>query len=307
MIISDNDESIETGARHVVRPDLANDTRAERDTSSEGQVYYVYAIARAGESQTPPPWPINGILPQVPVSTLAYRDLLAVISLVPCMPFSATALQTHLQDIDWVEARAIAHQQVLVSLLDSYTLIPLKLCTLFYDAERIEGMLSQNYDQFNAILDRLHGATEWGVKLFCDKPALLDWIEKASDVLRPMRESLAQATAGAAYLLRKKMQLAIERTAKELRRERAGVSHQTLSRYAREAAVAPVQPPELHGRPAKMILNGAYLVDDRCRADFMAALGHLEADCTPQGFWYELTGPWPPYSFAAYGHTGEQE
>jgi len=47
---------------------------------------------------------------------------------------------------------------------------------------------------------------------------------------------------------------------------------------------------------AHMVLNVAYLLDDTRADDFAAAVAAL-ADQHP-GVRLELTGPWPPYSFA---------
>jgi hypothetical protein len=46
-----------------------------------------------------------------------------------------------------------------------------------------------------------------------------------------------------------------------------------------------------------MVLNGAYLVDDVRAADFEELVVQLRAD--HPGVRLEVTGPWPPYSFAA--------
>ncbi len=46
-----------------------------------------------------------------------------------------------------------------------------------------------------------------------------------------------------------------------------------------------------------MVLNAAYLLDDD-RADSFAAAVRALSDRYP-GLRLELTGPWPPYSFAA--------
>jgi hypothetical protein len=48
-----------------------------------------------------------------------------------------------------------------------------------------------------------------------------------------------------------------------------------------------------------MILNGAYLVDLDESDGFAAAVRRLVAECPNMRI--ELTGPWPPYSFAVVG------
>jgi hypothetical protein len=51
-----------------------------------------------------------------------------------------------------------------------------------------------------------------------------------------------------------------------------------------------------------MILNAAYLLDSARREDFAAAVTALAG--RHPGVRLELTGPWPPYSFAGAGEEG---
>ena len=48
-----------------------------------------------------------------------------------------------------------------------------------------------------------------------------------------------------------------------------------------------------------MLLNGAYLVAAGREDELRAAVEELRARFGPDGVTYELTGPWPPYNFAA--------
>jgi hypothetical protein len=78
--------------------------------------------------------------------------------------------------------------------------------------------------------------------------------------------------------------------------------HTDLSRYAAEAGLHPPQAPQLTGTKAPMILNAAYLVDTGRGEDFAAAVAALAGQ--HPGLRLELTGPWPPYSFAGTGGEG---
>jgi hypothetical protein len=44
-------------------------------------------------------------------------------------------------------------------------------------------------------------------------------------------------------------------------------------------------------------LKAAYLVDKAREDDFRRVLEEIGRDYEPFGFRFELTGPWPPYSF----------
>lgn len=260
--------------------------------------YYVYAVARLRDGGEPGPLPAEGIAPQVPVYTLVYRDLLAVLSPVPLAEFGPSALEARLRDADWAQARVLAHQQVLATLLDGYTLVPFKFCTLYPSEAQVRETLVRHYEALDRALQRLVGATEWGVKLYCDRQALLEWVQESSKVLQPRREAIARASAGAGYFLRKKLEQAAQAEAERVMDVCVQESHQHLTERARQAVTNPVQSPAVHGRRAEMILNGAYLVDEASLEAFRTALMALGETYAAQGFQYELTGPWPPYNFA---------
>lgn len=57
----------------------------------------------------------------------------------------------------------------------------------------------------------------------------------------------------------------------------------------------PLTDPVLHGRRDWLVLNGTYLVDAGA-GEFSAAVAEL--DRAVPDIRLELTGPWPPYSFA---------
>jgi hypothetical protein len=61
--------------------------------------------------------------------------------------------------------------------------------------------------------------------------------------------------------------------------------------------VKPLQAPECSGRQDEMIVNAAFLVADENLPAFMAALADIEQEYSDDGFTFEVTGPWPPYSF----------
>jgi hypothetical protein len=78
--------------------------------------------------------------------------------------------------------------------------------------------------------------------------------------------------------------------------ERARAVHARLAGQAEAAMLRAPQSPQLTGVRRPMLLNGAYLVDAGAGTNFTAAVAG-EATAHPE-LRIELTGPWPPYSFA---------
>ncbi len=261
--------------------------------------YYTYAIARPKPGARPDAAAIPGIDPHHPVRAIAHGDLLALVSAVSLAEYDLDALKAHLQDSSWLEFLARAHQRVMTELLDAYTLLPLKLCTLYTDEERACAALAAGAEQFRAALGQIEGAVEWGVKAYCDRPALEAWAERSAPQLSQLAQTVAAASPGARYMLQKRLQRAAQQASEELRHSYAQASHSLLLAHARAAEQSPLQPAQIHGRGDDMVLNGAYLVSEQTTDAFAAALDELRAQYGPCGFSFVLTGPWPAYSFSS--------
>src|SRR5213079_1344645 len=121
-------------------------------------------------------------------------DLAALVSRVPLADYDDEQLREHLNDIEWVERTARAHEVVLEQALEDCTIVPLRLCTLFRGLERVRDFLRDEHDGLTAGLAALTGRAEWGLKLFVDEERLRDSLTGPD----------ATATeAGAGYLDRK--------------------------------------------------------------------------------------------------------
>lgn len=96
--------------------------------------------------------------------------------------------------------------------------------------------------------------------------------------------------------MRRRAQLAARHSAESAAAQWARQIHDRLEPLCAASRMHPAQDPRLTGRRDWMILNAAYLVDrDRC-ASFRESV-EQSADWRP-GLEVQLTGPWPPYSFA---------
>jgi hypothetical protein len=84
-------------------------------------------------------------------------------------------------------------------------------------------------------------------------------------------------------------------------------SRRRLDEAAREAVEVEIQPPGTHGKPAVMVMNAAYLVDEAAFSGFKRTLAELGAEFAAHGFDYELTGPWPAYHFVSFGQGRDDD
>jgi hypothetical protein len=126
---------------------------------------YVYAVCRP--FMTPLQAELTGV-GGAPAGLLHHHGLVAVVSTVPEADFGEQALKAHLEDLDWLAATARAHQGVVDALTTVTTPLPLRLATVFRDDSAVRVMIEAREDHFRALLDRLDGRVEWGVKVFVE-------------------------------------------------------------------------------------------------------------------------------------------
>lgn len=226
-----------------------------------------------------------------PVHTVEDAGLIAIVDSVDLGGFGEEPLRRHLEDLDWLATTARAHDAVIDVVVGFGPAVPMRLATVYLHDGRVRELLTKREHAFRAALRRVTGRTEWGVKVYADPHALAG----------PEHSARAEAESGArgpgtAYLLRRRAQLSAREAAEQRAAAHGQDTHDTLGRIAAASKRHPPQDPRLTGDQRWMVLNGAYLVDDQRTDEFAAAVAALGDE--HQGVRLELTGPWPPYSFA---------
>lgn len=243
-----------------------------------GTAWYVYGVADD-----------DAALARIEGVELIRRErLAAVVREVPLDEYDEAVLPERLNDREWLERNARAHESVLQAAAAVTAIVPLRFGAIYRSREHVEQMLDERCDEFGAALDRVRGHVELGVKVWADLSAL-------ERTLGETHEPSAGGE-GAAYLQRRRQEQERSRELAVRCAELAEVAHARLSAVAAAAAANRPQPRELTGRPDAMLLNGAYLVhdgDDRLRRE----VERLAAENAELGLEYELTGPWPPHNF----------
>jgi Gas vesicle synthesis protein GvpL/GvpF len=272
--------------------------------TADQRVTYVYGVAGASHGRQAVLPRFEGIVPDAPVYPLVHGDLMAFVSAVPSDRFGADEFRTSLSDTDWLKKRILAHEKVLEELRSSDDVVPFRFGTVYLDSSHVAAMLALHRAALCQALERIRGASEWGVKLYCDADVLRRWIESESDSILHLRDMLAQATPGARFFLQKKYVRAIDGEAAVMIASWVKRIQRSLDKSAREAREIEVQPPALHGRSKAMVMNAAYLVSKESLTRFRQAIVALQDEFAAYGFDHELTGPWPPYHFVSLLQEG---
>ena len=250
-------------------------------TMTESCAVWVYAVSAVAPGDQLP----AGVA-GAPVRVVPGHGLSALVSNVPLAQFDAAALRRNMEDLDWLEATARAHHEVIEAAATLGPAIPMRLATVYRDDGGLLAMLGRHEEAFRACLTQIAGRLEWGVKAYAvpaEQPA-------------PAAASPGAAPSGTAYLARRRNQLNDAEDVRRAAAVQADRVHAGLSRLAVLADLHPPQDPQMSGDRAPMILNGTYLVDEGDTRRFADAV--QQAGRQQPMLRLELTGPWPPYSFA---------
>ncbi|GGQ84340.1 GvpL/GvpF family gas vesicle protein [Streptomyces flaveolus] len=225
-----------------------------------------------------------------PLRVLHAEGLCLLVQDVPTALFDDEALAERLGRPDDLERCARAHHRgVEAAVGQGRSVVPLPLATLYRGDRSARQAVASRAAELSALLDRLHGRTEWAVKVHAAGPA-----SKAA--LTPA----GAGTGGRAYLSRASARSRDRQGAHAKALAEAEAVDAELRRYAVAATRHRPQSERLTGRRSPQLLNCAYLVEDAEGAAFARALAGLTTDRPYPTVEISASGPWIPYSFARW-------
>ena len=234
-----------------------------------------------------------------PVRVVTAAGLAAVVGSVPLGDFAEEPLRDHLEDLDWLEGAARAHDGVIAAAARAGCVVPLRFATVYHDDDRVRSLLTERHADLAATLERLAGRTEWGVKAYVDPHTLAPPTPEPSPAAGGTTEG---ARPGTAYLMRRRAQREGRDSAQQTALDYAARLHTALAEQAEDAVRHPPQDPRLADYQGWMILNGSYLVADERSGEFAEGVERLRQRFPAVRL--ELSGPWPAYSFT--GGAGDE-
>jgi len=237
-----------------------------------------------------------------PVRVLEAAGLAAVSETVRLDEFGEAALRRNLEDLDWLDGVARAHHRVIDAVARQGPVVPMRLATVYRTQASLADALQQHGADFRQALRRIGTRKEWGVKVY-SAAAAGPGGPRRGPAAAPAPGTGGATGTGAAYLRRRRDQLAAAKDTKRAAMASTQSVHHTLSRLAAETRLHPPQAPQLTGSETPMLLNAAYLLEDSGSDSFGAAVAALTRE--HPGIRLELTGPWPPYSFTGAEDIGE--
>jgi hypothetical protein len=265
-------------------------------TAAVSRGLYVYAIGRADH---PLPGEVEAIDGSAHVDVVVDGALAAFCSQVELDDFSQAVIDARANDVEWLGAIGYRHQAVMMALMHGGTILPLRAFTLFGSDQALRAKLREEGETFARVLARLDGKQEWTVRIELDPQRWSDALVRRVDTLRDLSAQIESAPAGRAFLLKKKLDEEKKRASRE-------AEVQVVAEIESAVAEALACDTVAESRAQR---NGAFpqinvLIDRDEDARLQELRETLDARYRDEGVAVVLTGPWPPYSFAAVKDEG---
>ena len=253
---------------------------------------YLYCLARAGRL---PALDGIGLEKGSPLNLKTCGDIAAVWSPVTLEEFCGEEAPARLKDLNWIGPRVCRHQGVVEEVMRHSPVLPARFGTIFSSPERLEETIRQHRQAISRFLDRVTGREEWAVKGLLNRSRARE--EFIAAHLGRQAETLAALTPGRRYfqehLMRHQAEQDLCRWLKDACRE----VMLALKGHVRQVREHRLWSPDSLDAGQEMIVNWAFLVDRGQAAAFAAQIAAANVRGERWGLAFEITGPWPPYSF----------
>lgn len=228
------------------------------------------------------------------VSQVKQEDLVAIVSEVSEEEFGEENLKKNLSRLEWVEAVVRNHESVMESVREQSTIIPFRFPTIFRSQNSLHEFLQTHYDALKNLLENLKGKEEWGAKIYISAEQQQMFLAESKEI-REIDEALKTASAGKAYLLKKKRETLANQNVSKSLQEILDLLYERLKEKSVRAKRNPVLPKAVTEREDEMILNAAFLVESSKREQFLEALEAAKKDFP--FLTVERSGAWASYNF----------
>ena len=232
-----------------------------------------------------------------PLLSWQFRDLVAIVSKVGREEFCGLEAEARMQDLAWVGPRACRHEAVVETTMRFSPVLPARFATLFSSLESMEEFLQKHHASICRFLDRVAGKDEWAVKGMLDRKKAKEAIFSAS--LARQKQDLSCLSPGMRYLREQRVLAGLEEELNRWLEETCQGVLEDLRQAEATFQRRPVLPLSAGKEDKEMVLNCAFLVPRSVVENFRRRIQKGNARHAERGLLFELSGPWPPYSFSS--------
>lgn len=258
---------------------------------SEGEAFYLFCICpvssellltvKEHEKQTLFLW--------------QYLDLIAVLSPISVGEFAEFMTESNMQNIAWVAPYACRHQEIVTQMTHYGPVLPAGFASLFSSLESLEKLLKEKYDFIWQFFNKVTGKQEWAVKGLMDRKKATKFF--LSQLLTNQEQKLSALSQGMRYFEEQKIRASADKALNQWLKKTSADLVKKLNYHACDFYERRLLSKELIGKDTDMIFNWAFLVIQENVNDFQLQINEVNQTLIDYGLKFELSGPWPPYSF----------
>jgi hypothetical protein len=238
---------------------------------------YIYCIIKThGKPEQFGPMGIGGRGDEI--YSLCFNDVAAVVSNSPIKKYSVS------------RENLICHEGAIEEVMKTYTVLPVRFCTIAEDENKVKKILEKEHDRFLGLLKDMEGKKELGLKAVFKEGAIYRDILSDYDEIRMEKERMAKEPRSA-HAHQKLMQIG-KMVEAALEEEKAKWKEAILS--CLEPLALEVKINNTYGE--RMIMNAAFLVEKVKEASFDQKVNEL-ADQYTDKMTFKYVGTLPPFNF----------
>src|SRR5439155_8506708 len=113
-----------------------------------------------------------------PVYTVNYQDIAAVVS------------KTSVYIFDPTRENALAHEQVIETVMKTHTIIPMSFGTVFRTDDDIREVLKSIYASLKDVLKQMSGKLEFGLKVNWDRDRIIEELKEDDEEIRRFHQEI---------------------------------------------------------------------------------------------------------------------
>lgn len=262
------------------------------------ELLYLYGFIPSKEVDSLPLESFSGLDGEHLAYTKSFGDITCVLCKLEENEYGEKELEERMQDPKWLQEKAFHHHEALVKINDQYTAIPLKFGTIFKSETRLKETIDDQRDTVLALFSSLQNKEEWNVKIYCAEEALKEEVMNSSPEMEAKRKEIELLPSGRQFFEKKKLQKYADELLENEMDKRSKAIHDELSSLSSKAAVKKNLSKDVTGRKEAMAWNSVYLIEKEKVNNFLRRIQDMNSAAEKQGFFIEVTGPWPTYYFA---------
>lgn len=235
---------------------------------------YIYCIIEDNQNQT---FNLDIIgMEGAEIYTVCLNGIMAVIS------------GSFLKEYSISRQNLLCHEKVIEEVMKEYTVLPVRFGTIAENEEKVRDILRENHDDFKDLLSMLKGKKELGLKAIFKKDIIYKDITRKYKDIERIRGGSFNVSYSQAIEIGKIVEAALEKE-KGIYKEKI---LETLSPLA-------VQRKINNTFGELMIINAAFLIEERKESEFDSKVNELDKKCGDK-IKFKYVGKVPPFNFVNF-------